>query len=117
MLDDPATAIACFVPFYTVSNMYVGPLWSTTQNIARPDMRATASAVQLFVLNIVGLGLGPLLVGVMNDALAGRYGDEAIRYSLLFVALLGGLASVFFWIGSATLRDDLESRDATKETG
>ena len=116
MLDDPTAAIVCFVPFYVVSNMYVGPLWSTTQNIARPDMRATASAVQLFILNIVGLGMGPLAVGMMNDGLAGRYGDEAIRYSLLIVALVGGLASIFFWIGSASLPGDLTSRDTTTES-
>jgi MFS family permease len=116
LLGRPGVAIACFVPFYTVSNMYVGPLWSTAQSLARPDMRATASAVLLFILNIVGLGLGPFAVGVMNDALAGRFGDEAIRYSLLAVALVGGLAAIFFWIGSATLREDLASRDDDLET-
>ena len=92
--------------------MYVGPLWSTTQNLARPDMRATASAVLLFILNIVGLGLGPFVVGVLNDQLAGVYGDASIRYSLSFVALVGGLASIFFWIASVSLREDLAARDA-----
>jgi predicted MFS family arabinose efflux permease len=116
LLDSPTLAIACFVPFYTVSNLYVGPLWSTTQNLARPDMRATASAVQLFILNIVGLGFGPFMVGALNDALAGRFGDEAIRYSLLVAALLGGLATFFFWLASATLREDLASRDELLET-
>jgi predicted MFS family arabinose efflux permease len=115
LLDSPTLAIACFVPFYTVSNLYVGPLWSTTQNLARPDMRATASAVQLFILNIVGLGFGPFMVGALNDALAGRFGDEAIRYSLLVAALLGGLATFFFWLASATLREDLASRDESLE--
>ncbi len=112
VLGSPQAALLSFVPFYAISNMYVGPLWSTAQNLARPDMRATASAVLLFILNIVGLGLGPLLVGVLNDQLAGVYGDASIRYSLLFVALIGGLASVFFWLASASLREDLAARDA-----
>ncbi len=57
---------------------------------------------------IVGLGLGPLAVGVMNDALAPRYGDEAIRYSLLCITLTSVLGSLFFYLSSRTLADDLE---------
>jgi MFS family permease len=103
---EPRLALACFVPAYTVANMYVGPLWSTAQNLARPSMRATASAVLLLILNIVGLGLGPFLVGLLNDALAARYGQESIRWSLLLVTLVGGLAGPFFWIGSRYLLDE-----------
>jgi MFS family permease len=103
----PMGAITAFAPFYAISNMYVGPLWSTAQNLARPEMRATASAILLFILNLVGLGLGPLVVGAMNDALAPRFGAGAIRWSLLTIVLAGGLASVFFWRGSRTLRAEL----------
>ncbi len=107
LAGDPVLALASFVPFYTVSNMYVGPLWSTAQNVARPEMRATASAVLLFLLNLVGLGLGPLAIGLVNDRLAAVHGAGAIRVSLLFVALLGGLAAPFFWASSRHLRRDL----------
>ena len=100
------------VPAYIIANMYVGPLWSTAQNLARPNMRAMASAVLLLILNLVGLGAGPSLVGFMNDALTAAHGDLAVRYSLVVVTLVGGLAGIFFWIGSATLREDLASRDA-----
>jgi MFS family permease len=103
----PLGAIIAFVPYYAVSNMYVGPLWSTAQNLARPEMRATASALLLFILNLVGLGLGPLVVGALNEALAPAHGALAIRWSLLAVVLAGGLASVFYWFGSRHLREDL----------
>ncbi len=109
LLGEPLAALACFVPGYAVANMYVGPLWSTAQNLARPGMRATASAVLLLILNIVGLGLGPFLVGLLNDALTARFGAEAIRWSLLLVAGIGSSAGLFFWIGSASLREDLSS--------
>jgi MFS family permease len=103
----PGGALAAFAPYYAISNMYVGPLWSTAQNLARPEMRATASALLLFILNLVGLGLGPFLVGALNDALAPSHGAGAIRWSLLAVVLAGGLAAVFYWIGSRGLREDL----------
>ena len=71
-------------------------------------MRATASAIILFVLNLIGLGLGPTLVGFANDWLEPRYGDEAVRYSLLILlaAALWGIAHSL-WAG-LTLEDDLD---------
>jgi len=107
LLPTPAAALAAFGPYYAISNMYVGPLWSTAQNLARPEMRATASALLLFILNLVGLGLGPLAVGALNDLLAPVYGPGAIRWSLLAVVLSGGFASIFYWQGSRHLAADL----------
>ena len=109
--SEPRTALLFLAAAYTLMNMYVGPLWSTVQNLARPDMRAMASAVLLLVLNIVGLGLGPQLVGMLNDAFAGRFGDEAVRWSLLVVTVLGGLGGILFWIGSESLPEELAARD------
>jgi MFS family permease len=104
-----AVAIPLFVVFYTLANMHVGPLWSTTQNLARPHMRATASAILLFILNLVGLGLGPFLIGLSNDLLAARFGELAVRYSLLGVVVLSAAASGPFWLAARTLREDLRA--------
>ncbi len=109
LIGDALPALLCFIPFYVVGAMYVGPLWSMTQSLVSPSMRATASAILLFILNLVGLGLGPLLVGFMNDLLADRFGAESIRYSLSAVAIIGGLAGVFFLEASRTLREDLRA--------
>lgn len=59
----------------------------TTQTLAPPRMRALASAINLLMLSLVGAGLGPFVVGVMNDVLAPRFGLEAVRYTLSFVAV------------------------------
>ncbi len=107
LLPTPLAALAFFAPYYAISNMYVGPLWATAQNLARPEMRATASALLLFILNLVGLGAGPFAVGALNDLLAPAYGAAAIRWSLLAVVLSGGFASVFYWQGSRHLAADL----------
>jgi predicted MFS family arabinose efflux permease len=109
LLPTPVAALAAFAPYFAISNMYVGPLWSTTQNLARPALRATASALLLFILNIVGLGLGPLAVGALNDLLAPSQGAGAIRWSLLAVVLSGGFAAYFYWQGSRHLPSDLRT--------
>ncbi len=100
-------SLAWFVPFYMLGAMYVGPMLSMCQGLVPLRMRATASAVLLFVLNLVGLGAGPTLVGWLNDALAPTYGSEAIRYSLLLVTLAGTVAGAIFLWSSRTLREDL----------
>lgn len=105
-----ALALAAFAPFYFLNNMYVGPLWSVTQGLVPVRMRAVASASLLAVLNVVGLGIGPPLVGWLNDRVFEAHGPAAIRYSLLVMAGLGAIASLFFWLCGRTLEDELVSR-------
>ena len=108
--DDRTLSLAAFAPYYLLNNMYVGPLWTVAQNLVAPRMRALAAATLLALLNVVGLGVGPLVVGALNDALAPQYGAEAIRYSMLWMALAGGGATVFFWVCGRSLRDELVTR-------
>jgi predicted MFS family arabinose efflux permease len=103
------TALACFALFYLINNMYVGSLWSLAQGLVPVRMRALASATLLTILNLVGQGLGPLFVGHLNDRLAPSLGAEAIRWSLLATALIGGCAAPLFWICARWLRRDLEA--------
>jgi hypothetical protein len=109
LLDSEPAAFACFLPFYLLGAMYVGPMHSTIQNLVVPGMRATASAVNLFVVNMVGLGLGPLVVGMLNDWLAPTWGDAAIRGSLVCVVSLGGFSSLLFHLAGRGLARDLEA--------
>src|SRR3546814_7018221 len=49
--------------------IWYGPIFATVQGLVRPERRATAAAVHLFVLNLIGLGLGPLAFGALSDLL------------------------------------------------
>jgi len=103
-----AVALILFFPFYVLSNIYVPAMHTINQNLAKLRMRATASAIMLFIINIVGAGAGPLIVGVLNDLYAERFGSEAIRYSLVSISATGFLGAVFFYLSSRTLAQDLE---------
>ncbi len=48
--------------------MYFGPSFSLVHAIAEPRMRATAAAILLFAVNLLGLTLGPPLLGLVSDA-------------------------------------------------
>jgi len=108
LLPQPSQSLWCFIPFYVLGAMYVGPMFAMVQGLVELRMRATAAAILLFVTNMVGLGLGPLLVGVLNDHVFGyEHGAAAIRYSLLVVGVLGGSACWLFWAASRRLKQEL----------
>ncbi|HVH17113.1 MAG TPA: MFS transporter [Myxococcota bacterium] len=104
---DVALSLAAFGVFYLINNAYLGSLWTLVQGLVAPRLRATASATQLAITNLIGYGVGPALVGWMNDALASRYGDDAIRWSLLLCACVGALSALFFWRCARSVREDL----------
>ena len=108
LLPLPWQALACFVPYSTLTAMYVGPMFALVQGLVELRMRATAAAILFFISNMVGLGLGPLLVGLLNDHVFGdAYGTAGIRYSLLVVGVLGGFSCLLFWRASRYLREEL----------
>ncbi len=108
LADSGPMALFWFAPFYAISAMYVGPMHSMAQSLVKLRMRATTSAILLFVVNMVGLGLAPLVVGLLNDQVFVRFGPEAIRYSLLVMGLAGGCASILFWLASRHLPEFLD---------
>jgi len=71
-------------------------------------MRAMASAILYFVLNIIGLGLGPLTVGILSDAFASTYGDNNLRYAMATTLTISLVGVFFLSMGARSLKRDLE---------
>jgi len=71
---------------YILANTYLAPALTVIQNSVAPSQRSAAGAIFLFVLNIIGLGCGPLLIGVASDWFTPTYGVHALRMALLCLA-------------------------------
>ena len=71
-----------------LGNFYQATTFSQTQGISSLRMRAVAAGILLFIINIIGLGLGPQLVGVISDLLSDQYGVESLRYALFICSLV-----------------------------
>lgn len=74
---------------------WFGPVFAATQNAVRPERRALAASVLLLLVTLIGLGLGPTLVGWLNDLLRPELGEHAVARSLL-VLLVFEIAAVGF---------------------
>jgi predicted MFS family arabinose efflux permease len=88
--------------------MCQAPSFAVTQSLATPKMRATAAALLLFVTNIIGLALGPLLTGILSDALEPRFGSDSLAWALLIVSMVYAWAGLHFWRASVHVKGDLE---------
>ena len=109
-------AIAMAIPAVILAAFFFGPIIAMTQALVRSNMRAVASAVLLFLTNIIGYGLGPLAVGAISDRLTPTVGPTGIRYALLVVVASNLWASVHFFLAARTLIPDLEAKNAPEPT-
>ncbi|MBK7951539.1 MAG: MFS transporter [Deltaproteobacteria bacterium] len=100
-------ALACFGVFYFLNNVYLPILWMLVQSLVHPRLRATSAATQFAVTNLFGYGVGSLTIGLLNDGFTARFGDEAIRYSLLVAAAVGALSGPCLYAISRNIRRDL----------
>ena len=69
-------------------------------------MRSTASASFLLINNLIGLGVGPTLIGALSELFKARFGIEALRYAAVSVVGFYVVAAVLMFIAVRRLRDD-----------
>lgn len=86
LAPDVAMVLTMSTVTHFLGGMYLAPTIAFAHSQVEPRQRASASAVLLLGLNLIGLGLGPMLVGLLSDAAIARgMGSEGLRYALLAV--------------------------------
>ncbi|MDB5453555.1 MAG: transporter, partial [Caulobacteraceae bacterium] len=90
--------------------MAYGPAYAVLQGLVTPTMRVTAMAIMLFIINLIGLGLGPLTMGLLSDTFAQSLGEaHGLRLALILFSLLGFPIAMFFWMARKSLVRDTVS--------
>jgi len=106
----PSLAFGCLVISAFLMGTSTPGIHVTTQALAPARMRALASAINLLLLSLVGAGLGPFFVGVLNDYLEPTVGAEAVRYTLSIVAITAVWSSFHNFMSARHLVRDLADR-------
>ena len=65
--------------------LWLGPVTTAVQHLVPRPMRSTASASFLLINNLIGLGVGPTLIGALSVLFKERFGEEALRYAAVSV--------------------------------
>jgi predicted MFS family arabinose efflux permease len=88
--------------------MYLGPSIAMVQSLVAVRMRTVASALFLFIINLIGMGLGSLMIGGLSDGLKPTYGDDALRYALLAITVFNLWAVFHYWRAGHFIGADLK---------
>lgn len=97
--------------------IYLGtaPLFAAIQSLLDVRMRAVAMALILMFANLIGMGLGPLFVGIISDLLTPSFGHESLRNTLLLISPGYLWAAFHTWKVAGTIRDDIRSVEKNAE--
>lgn len=111
-IDHAPTALSILAINAFLGTLWYGPVYGTGQSVVPAHMRATASAILLFIINLVGLGLGPLAVGALSDWFNNGLGlgaAQGVRWALITASSMGVVAFACFWLARRTIREDTVS--------
>nr|WP_186351428.1 MFS transporter [Pseudomonas chengduensis] len=92
LMDTAFWASMLLAPAVFCLSMPFGVAPAAIQEIMPNSMRGQASAIYLFVITLIGLGVGPTAVALVTDFVFAD--DNALRYSLLIVTTLAVLMSI-----------------------
>jgi hypothetical protein len=108
-VPDPNAAFALLALPFFLTGLIGGPQFATALSVVRADMRGTASAILLLVINVISGLFGAQVIGLLSDGLASEGSARSLQLSLAIVALFGAAwAATHFYLASATIDADMD---------
>lgn len=103
---EEATVFWWLIPPFLLHLAWMGPNWAMVQSFAPEGARATASALVLLSINLIGLGLGPLVIGIASDSLAAAGAVNPLGKALLAAPVMLVLAAIAYGLATLDVRHD-----------
>ncbi|MBA4772233.1 MAG: MFS transporter [Sphingomonas sp.] len=101
---DLTLGLAAVLASTLLASSYLGPSFALIQGLAPTRMRAVWAAITLLIINLIGLGLGPSLTGLLSDLYKPVFGAESLRYALMSASLLTPWAIFHYWRAGVLLK-------------
>jgi MFS family permease len=116
-LPDKYHALIALIPVMVMFCVFLGPTFAVMQRLVADEIRATTLAVVMLLANLLGMGIGPQVVGSLSDVLRPAFGNDSLRYAMLTMSLMALWTAYHFWQVGRTVEQDLavvthESRNA-----
>lgn len=110
--ENPSTALIWLFFFAVLMHMNMGPVLNLVQNVAGTCRRAMAQAINILLANLIGLPLGPLLVGLASDRWSASVGSHVLGLAILvLVTVAWSLAAASFAFACRSLQADIDAED------
>lgn len=101
-------AFGFMTAFIVLGLIPTGPVWAIQLNVVPERMRATSVAICNLMANLIGMGTGPLVAGMLSDRLHPLFGDESLRYVLLILSPGYLWAAWHTWAPHKTVINDIK---------
>lgn len=111
LIDDTRIVIGLLFFVTILINTYLGPSLAISHSLVPPAMRALTSAILFFVLNLIGLGMGPLAAGLLSDYFTASYGSDGLRYAMIVIGAIASIGIGMFVLAARSLPRDLETAE------
>lgn len=109
-------ALAAMVPVALTFNFFLGPVIALMQRLVADGMRATAIALVMMLASLIGMGIGPQIVGILSDLLAPAFGKESLRYAMLLMSSVALWGAYHLWRAGRTVAEDLRTIAAATQS-
>jgi len=124
LLPNPWIAWPILLIPNALNTLWLGPIITSVQHLAPTRMRTGASGTFLLINNLLGLGLGPWLMGALSVALKGTYGDDSLRYAAIIAVGLYLIAALLAFLAIGPMKrgwieegGDVPTPSGTQTTG
>jgi len=97
LMDSTFSALASFTIAAAMASVFWGPTFAYLHSNIMPHMRPMATAIYLFCFNLIGVGIGPTIIGILSDSVFSDEGVRSLAYSLLVVQVCGIWAAWHYW--------------------
>lgn len=106
MSGSATVAFILFLIPQALAYFWLGPVLSAVQHLVPADSRATASALFLLINNLIGIGGGIFFLGALSDSLTPIYGEDGLRYSMLYSLTFYVIAAALMALAAKPLRSE-----------
>jgi MFS family permease len=117
LLPSQYASMALMIPAIALGATYLGPSIAATHQLVGVRERAVSGALLLFVLNLIGIGMGPMLTGVISDALRDSMvatgmelelaRADGLKYALCIMSMANIWSAFHYFRAAKTLREDI----------
>jgi MFS family permease len=101
-----------FSLMFVLASMFFGPSFAVAQSLATARMRSVSASVLLFIQTMIGLTLGPAIVGLISDELNASLGRHSLAYAMALIGVVNVWAAVHYVLAARKYRGDLAATAA-----
>lgn len=97
-------AVSFYALFSFVVSLWYGPFFAACQKLAPQHARSTSTSIVYLLNNLIGYGMGPLIVGLISDAMEPTLHKGALGAGMLAVSMVAIGAAIMFWLAAREIR-------------